>query len=145
MSDLSTIGWRYNGANMEFFDQASGNTLFAYRSAAADLAGPIVGMPVDNITAKAGGGQGTATPITGGINRVTTVASAADSVKLPVSVAGMQLDVINAAAGNAMNVYPQTGEAIDVLATNSAFSVAANKVARFYCVTAGQWHSILTA
>lgn len=100
---------------------------------------------VDNITAKAGGGQQAASPLTGLLNRVTTVATAADSVTLPMSLAGSDIVVINAAVANSMNVFPNTGEVINALGANAAFAVAAGKVATFYCVTAGQWHSILSA
>lgn len=100
---------------------------------------------VDGLTAHAGGGQGSGTLLTAMMNRVTTVASAADSMLLVGSVAGMQIIVINAAASNSMNVFPAAGEQINALGANTAFAVAANKTATFYCVTAGQWHSQLTA
>ena len=100
---------------------------------------------VDNLTAHAGGGQGAATALPALLNRVTTVATAGDSVKLPVSSSGMNVTVTNAAAANSMNVFPQTGEAINALGANAAFAVAAGKTATFYCYTAAQWHSILSA
>lgn len=144
MSDLLAVGTRFNGADMEFYEKGGGATLFAFR--AAGLAtGPIVGSQADTLTAHSGGGQTSALALTAGMNRVTTVAAAADSVKLPVSVAGMQIIVINAAATNAMNVYPQTGEIINALSANTALSIVAGKTASFYCVTAGQWHVNLSA
>jgi hypothetical protein len=98
----------------------------------------------DSLTALAGGAQA-GTALSAAINRVTTVASAADSVQLPVSVAGRSVVVVNAAAANAMAVFPQTGDAINALAANASLSVAANKTVLFYCTAAGRWHSILTA
>ena len=96
------------------------------------------------ITALVGGAQaGTALPSR--INRVTTVASAADSVQLPAAVAGRMVTVINAAAANAMAVFPQTGEIINALSANSSISVAANKTIDFSCAVAGTWNSNLTA
>ena len=100
---------------------------------------------VDNLTAHAGGGQGSATALTSMFNRVTTVATAADSVILPASAAGMCITVTNAAAANSMNVFPATGDAINALGANAAFALAAGKTAEFVCYTAGQWHSILSA
>lgn len=98
------------------------------------------------ITAFAGGGQASATQLVFGLNRVSTVASAADSVKLPVcDTAGKVVIVINAAAANAMNVYGQTGETINALSANTALSVAANKVIVFVCGSTGAWYSLLTA
>lgn len=99
----------------------------------------------NSITAKAGGGQGSATALTTVINRVTTVGTAGDSVVLPPSAPGMQLVVINAAAANSMNCFPATGEAINALSANTAFAIAAGKTATFYCSNAGQWHALLTA
>ena len=99
----------------------------------------------DNITAHAGGGQGSAVALTAMTNRITTVGTAGDSVILPASVSGMQITVINAAASNAANVFPATGDQINVLGANTAFSLAAAKTAEFYCATSGQWHSILSA
>jgi hypothetical protein len=99
----------------------------------------------DSLTAKAGGGQGGGPTINRMINRVTTVASAADSITLPASVSGMQIVAINAAGVNSMNVFPATGEQINALGANAAFALAAGKTAQFNCVTAGQWHSILSA
>lgn len=100
---------------------------------------------VSGLTAHAGGGQGSATALPAAINRVTTVASAADSVVLPASAPGLQIMVVNATATNSMNVFPASGDAINALSANAAFAVAATKVATFYCTNAGQWHTILTA
>lgn len=96
-------------------------------------------------TAFAGGGQGSATPLISMINRVTTVATAADSVLLPLAVAGRQVTVINAAAANAMAVFPRTGEIINALSADASISVAANKTIIFSCAVTGTWNSVLTA
>ena len=98
----------------------------------------------DGLTALAGGAQA-GTALTTMINRITTVVTAADSVQLPVSAAGISLVVVNAAAANSMNVFPQTGDAINALAANAAFAIAAGKTATFYCTAAGRWHSVLSA
>jgi len=101
-------------------------------------------LTLNGITAHAGGGQGSATPLPAMINRVTTVATTADSVLLPASAPGMQIMVVNAGA-NSMNVFPATGDAINALGANTAYAVAATKVVEFYCTNAGQWHSLLSA
>ena len=102
-------------------------------------------LTLNGITAHAGGGQGSATPLPAMINRVTTVASAADSVVLPASAPGLQIMVVNATATNAMNVFPAGTDAINALAASTAFSVVAGKTCEFYCTNAGQWHTILSA
>lgn len=112
---------------------------------AAGAMGQIFNSVQDNLTAHAGGGQASGTPITAMSARFTVVATAADSGTLPVSVAGMELTVINATATNAMNVFPAVGDTINALGANTAFSLAAGKTMMAFCVTAGQWHTILSA
>lgn len=98
----------------------------------------------DTLTAKAGGGQGGGPTINRMMNRFTTVATLNDSGTLPVSANGMQIVIVNAGA-NSMNVFPAVGEQINALGANTAFAIASGKTATFYCCTAGQWHSILSA
>lgn len=97
------------------------------------------------ITAHSGGGQASAVLLTTVINRVTVVAAGGDSVKLQPTVAGEFQVVINAAAANAMNVFPSSGEIINALAADTAISVVANKTIVFWCAVAGTWNSLLTA
>jgi hypothetical protein len=97
------------------------------------------------LTAHVGGGQGSALALAKGINRVTTVASGGDSVKLPAATAGRALVVINAAASNAMDCFPASGDAINALAADTALSIAADSTVMFFCAVAGTWDSIVTA
>lgn len=110
----------------------------------------------DTITAFAGGGQTSAVLLTSSLNRVTTVGSANDSVRLPLcqdaapttgggqpnKTTGMIMYVVNAAASNSMNVFPATGGSINALSANSAYAVAANKTVGFVCVGT-IWYSLL--
>lgn len=100
---------------------------------------------LSGITARAGGGQALATLLTRTINRITTVASANDSVKLPPAKAGMIVYVINAAAANSMNCFPATGGVINALSPDAAFAIAANKAVIFVCAVDGTWNTNLTA
>lgn len=97
------------------------------------------------LTAHAGGGQGSALQLAKGINRVTVVATAGDSVKLPVSVAGMQVVVINADSADSMDCFPSSGESINALSADTALAIAANKTVIFNCAVAGIWNSVVTA
>ena len=97
------------------------------------------------IVAFAGGGQASATPLTALLNRVTTVATAADSVKLPASEVGLTIELKNAAAVNSLNLFPATGEVINALAANAAFAVAAGKTVWATCHVAGIWDITLSA
>lgn len=111
----------------------------------------------DTITAAAGGGQTNAVLLTSAVNRVTVVATAADSVKLPlcqtgpvdavgagqpVNTLGQMMYVINADAADSMNVFPSTGGFINALSQNSAYAVAANKTVGFVCI-GNIWYSLL--
>jgi hypothetical protein len=90
------------------------------------------------ITAHAGGGQANAVALTTAFSRVTTVATAGDSVRLPAAVPGASLTVFNRGA-ESMNVFPITGQSINALAADTAFAVAAGASARFVCVAPGIW------
>ena len=108
---------------------------------------------VNGLTAHSGGGQASAVLLSATISRVTTVAAGNDSVLLPPAIHGMQITIINAAAANSMNVFPASatqggvsgGDAINALSQNSAFAVAAGKIALATCAVDGIWHIILSA
>lgn len=110
----------------------------------------------DAITAAAGGGQPNAVLLTSAVNRVTVVATAADSVKLPPCVAGagagmantigVPVWVVNADSADSMNVFPSTGDRINLLTvTTGAFAVPAGRSGLFVCTVAGTWNSLLGA
>lgn len=99
---------------------------------------------MNGIAALAGGAQVGATQITNVINRVTTVATAGDSVKLPASAGGLQIVVTNAASVS-LNVYPSSGDAINGAAVNLPQAIAAGKTSSFSCAVSGQWHAVISA
>jgi hypothetical protein len=94
----------------------------------------------DNITAFAGGGQASATAMTTEVNRVTTVATAGDSVKLPASSPGLTILVINHGA-NAMQVFGAGTDQIDDVASATGVSQMANSMVLYTCTTAGKWYT----
>jgi hypothetical protein len=91
------------------------------------------------LTAFAGGGQTSAIALSGTVNRLTTVATAGDSAKLPTALAGMGIIVTNSAALGA-DIFPATGEAINGLGSNNALRLGANCQAFFVCTTNGTWN-----
>jgi hypothetical protein len=111
----------------------------------------LVDSVSDGLTATASGTQTTALLLVSKLNRITTVASAGDAVRLPPAIAGISITVRNAATTNAMNVYPSSaaqggvtgGDAINALGANAAYSqtVAANTVT-FRCYTTGIWSTL---
>ena len=108
-------------------------------------AGYMQASAANALTAHAGGGQGSALALTKQFNRVTTVTTGGDSVVLPAAVAGRSVTVINAAAANAMDCFPASGEIINALPANTALSIVANTTVIFFCAVAGTWNSVVTA
>ena len=100
---------------------------------------------IDNMTAHAGGGQGSGTLCAASLNRFVTVATGGDSGLLPTAVAGMVITVANAHATNSMNLFPATGDKINALAVNGAYALAAGKTAQLVCIGPGTWHALLSA
>lgn len=99
-----------------------------------------LGSTEDSIVAKAGGGQATARQLTCEFNRVITVATTADSVKLPVSVPGMDVMIINDGA-NSLQAFGFGTDTIDGVATGTGVPLAAASRCNYMCVTAGKWQS----
>lgn len=91
-----------------------------------------------SITAYAGGGQANATAIKTEYAKVTTVATAADSVKIRKAVAGCRHVVVNDGA-NACNIYPQTGDNFEGAAANAAQSLPAGNTLEVFCFVDGEY------
>jgi hypothetical protein len=120
-----------------------GNTFSGVQTFAGDIIAQayLKRSSAATITAFAGGGQASATQIAVDVNRITTCATAADSVKLPSAVVGMQIFIQNDGAA-AANVFPATGQVINGLAANVALSVPFASNSLFVCVATGVWKSI---
>jgi hypothetical protein len=124
-----------------------------------DLATGTLALGVNvGITAFAGGGQTNATLLTNGINRVDTVATAADSVKLPASTAGTapgilgQIVIVTNNTATSMQVFGSGTDTINIgagdVATATGVAQAANKTAIYIATstgTAAKWERVLTA
>lgn len=103
------------------------------------------------ITAFAGGGQTSARALTKRVNSIDTVATAADSVKLPLAVAGASVYLTNNTA-NSMQVFGAGTDTINIgagdVATATGVAHAANKTAEYICTKAapaGKWQRNMTA
>lgn len=100
------------------------------------------GLVINSISAAvsaAGSTQGTATALMANINNVTTVAAAADGVRLPTAVAGMRILVRNSDSADTLKIYPATGGQINALGSNAAFSLTAGSTIELFASTATQW------
>lgn len=102
--------------------------------------------PPSGLTAKAGGGQATATQLLNGLNEITTCATNADSVQLPPAIAGTRVYVGNSGVANA-TVYGKNGrtDTINGTAGSTGFTLATTKNATFFCAVTGKWRVNLTA
>lgn len=100
------------------------------------------------ITAFAGGGQTGAIQLNYGLNQVTVVATAADSVKLPACSIGAIVYVTNDDSTDAMTVYGMTGRTDTINGTAGATGVSqvAGSHALYICVApgtaSGAWQTI---
>lgn len=90
------------------------------------------------IVAHSGGGQASATALTTGINRVGTVAAAADSVKLPAALAGAICIITNAGAFS-MQVFGAGTDTINSIATATGIPHPVGASRLYSCAADGNW------
>jgi hypothetical protein len=121
-------GTQWNSINSDFWDGVSDLTIPGYEFLSV----------TNTITAFSTGGQASATPLTTMINRVTTVAAAGDSVRLPASAAGLQV-VINNRGANPCQVYGAGTDTINGNATATGISQGVNAIVVYTCTAAGNW------
>ncbi len=100
------------------------------------------------LTAQADGTKANATPLTYGINTVTTVAGAADSVLLPTGFPGAVVVVINTIA-TAIQVFGKSSDTIQAVVTGTGNVQAASVSTVYYCYamngTVGLWWKLISA
>jgi hypothetical protein len=90
----------------------------------------------------AGTTQGTATPLTKTVVFVTSVtASSAEGVALPGAVAGLKMVVTNTTSTN-LKVYPASGDGINDLSANAAFTIPGESSMEFYAKDSTNWLSL---
>lgn len=99
---------------------------------------------LSGLTAAADGTRASATQLNYGLNRVSVVAGAADSVLLPPAVAGTMALVANAGASD-MQVFAQGDDAINATAGSTGVSQATGVSAIYFCAVDGFWSRVLSA
>lgn len=107
---------------------------------AAKLAEVLLNGTADGITAHAGGGQGSATPLTKTINRVTTVASANDSCALAASSATNVMQIVINSGANSLQLFGTGSDTINGAASGTGVALAAGKIGIYLSVTPGAWY-----
>lgn len=100
----------------------------------------------DNLVAHAGGGQASATPLSGNVLRhiFRTVTSPNDSGALPLATSdqvGLRHSVKNMTS-NSMQLYGQGTDTIDDVAFGTGIALTAGQGMTFECFAAGKWYRI---
>lgn len=104
------------------------------------IGGLFIESFANGITANATQTQAAATQLTAEVNRITTVATSGDGVKLPASVPGLTVYVINKGA-NPMQVYGLGADLIDSVAAATGVSQMQSSMVIYSCTVTGQWDS----
>lgn len=103
---------------------------------------------VCSIVAKAGGTKAAATPITGAKCRITTCATADDSVILPPGYPGLEITILNSGADTA-RVFGAGSDTINGVATGTGVTQATGVSAIYTCYNVvagvGIWGRVLSA
>ena len=112
--------------------------------AAAGIGGNFVKSITNSITAGATQTQAGATALTADINRVTVVGTDDDGVKLPTASAGLEILIINADAGQDIQIWPNTDDAIDGGSANAVDGTALGEGAtrRYIAADATNWYTV---
>lgn len=97
------------------------------------------------VTAAVASSQAGGVAIANQITRVTTSATAGDSLTLPRAYAGDMRIVFNKAAANSIDIFPYSGDKINALSADAAYALAVTKGVIFVCAVDGTWDTILTA
>jgi hypothetical protein len=120
---------------LALIEAASGTqgAIWRYQNLFVELTQPAV-------VAKAGGGQSGATQITGQTVRVSTVATANDSVQLMGAIPGLEVMLINDGA-NPVQVFGNGTDTIDGQAAATGVSQMQNSLVIYTCAVAGSWRS----
>jgi hypothetical protein len=112
----------------------------AHRKELADAINDSLIEATAGITAFATGGQASATQLTTEINEISTVATAADSVKLPSVAAGMVVRIINNGA-EACAVFPFTSDNLGA-GVNTSASLAAGAGITYAGYDSVNWRAV---
>jgi hypothetical protein len=98
----------------------------------------------ENFTAGTTQTQAGATQLAGYINFVTT-GNAGDGVRLPTDIATGDVVYVVNSSGVSLNVYPNTGGAINGGTANAAKALAANMSGAYISLNNGNWGAVLSA
>jgi len=145
-SNLTSIVTRNHNDTQNTQGGSSGEKyhLTAAQHTGVTAGGNFTKSVTDSITAGATQTQAGATALTKDINRVTTVGTDNDGVKLPTASAGLEILIINADAGQDIQIWPNTGDAINGGSANAVDSSALGEGAtrRYIAMDATNWYTV---
>ena len=95
----------------------------------------------NNLTAHAGGGQGSCLALTSVINNISSVATNGDSVCLPSAGAGEIVVVANQVASKYVAVFPASGDNINNLGANTSVNLGGQSAITFVSSASGKWQA----
>jgi len=97
----------------------------------------------NSITAGSTQSQAGATALTTELNRVVTVGTNGDGVKLPTAVAGARITIVNDDSAQNIKIWPNTSDAIDGGSANAvdANTLAAGSSRTYIAVDATNWYT----
>jgi len=108
------------------------------------LNGLLYGSLTDSITAGSTQTQAGATSLTTMVNRVTTVTTDGDGVKLPTATAGARVIIINDDSAQLLRIWPNTSDTIEGGTVDAAdlTDLPAGEAREYVAVSATDWQSI---
>ena len=122
----------YIAANANVAGLLAANTL---QSTAYSYVSVLTGITAAGTT------QGTGTALTKAMNVVDSVTTGANSVVLPVAVAGSIIYITNTNA-NALNVFPASGAKINTGLTNIVYVHSAGATLAYISPSTTQWYTV---
>jgi hypothetical protein len=126
-----------SGAEIGLLDTATAGSITASKVVSRDAGKRI---PFETaVPAGAGNTTANATVLTADVNLVTG-ADGTVGVRLPASVLGMRIEVVNTVTSALLKVYPSTGGQINAAGADVAFELAASRTGTFVCTAADVWH-----
>ena len=140
VTDSNGVVWTCVKAGTPDLSSPGASPSFIGMASPTTIGGLFIESFVNGITAGATQTQAGATQLTAEISRVTTVATAGDGVKLPPSVPGLTVYVINKGV-NPMQVYGAGADMIDSVAAVTGVSQMQSSMVIYSCTVAGQWDS----
>lgn len=123
---------------MPILDQVIGSGISPF--AATAITGGVTTLALTSTNTS----QATAQLLGSGTGYVSICSSSGRTVQLPACGPSSSVTIYNGGA-NAVNVYGQTGDAIQNGSANAAFAIASHKAATFTRVTATAWGANLSA